>query len=163
MVYHQALLAGLKASTRFPTNLNDIRQRENKRPTAFSLVAKAAVVLAFINQAAPDIKQKLQRVEKFGERSLRMFNKRKTTDKIKKQMRGQKQQTPDLAKILLATMAKPEDYRRCLKQIASEEGSKADTEDKKCPLPKPRITINVKGKLTNFFLLIINKFNILSC
>lgn len=64
---------------------------------------KMAVALAFINQAAPDIKQKLQRVEKLGERSLRMFNKRKTTEE--KQMRGQKQQTPDLAKILLATMA----------------------------------------------------------
>jgi hypothetical protein len=50
---------------------------------------KAAVTLAFTNQATPDIKRKLQRVEKLGERSLR----------------GQKQQTRDLAKILLAATA----------------------------------------------------------
>ena len=33
--------------------------------------AKAVRGLAFINQAAPDIKRKLQRVERLGEKSLR--------------------------------------------------------------------------------------------
>ena len=32
---------------------------------------KAAVALAFTNKAAPDIKRKLQRVERLGEKSLR--------------------------------------------------------------------------------------------
>lgn len=32
---------------------------------------KALLALVFINQAAPDIKRKLQRVERLGEKSLR--------------------------------------------------------------------------------------------
>ena len=31
---------------------------------------KAAIIMAFVNQAAPDIKKKLQRVERLGEKSL---------------------------------------------------------------------------------------------
>ena len=31
---------------------------------------KAAIIMAFVNQAAPDIKRKLQRVERLGEKSL---------------------------------------------------------------------------------------------
>lgn len=64
-----------------------------------SLDRKAAIVLSFINQAAPDIKKKLQRADRLGERSLRdlvimaerVFNRRETTEE--KQMRGQTQQT----------------------------------------------------------------------
>ena len=92
--------------------------------------AKAAVALAFINQAAPDIKQKLQRVERLGEKSVRelvivaerVFNGRETEEE--KQMKGQRQKTQDLAKILLAAIAESEDSRRCLNQIASKEGGK---------------------------------------
>lgn len=43
----------------------------------------------------------------------RIFNGRKTTEE--KQMRGQKQQTQDLSKILLAAKTKPEYSRRYLK------------------------------------------------
>ena len=31
---------------------------------------KAAIIMAFVNQATPDIKKKLQRVERLGEKSL---------------------------------------------------------------------------------------------
>ena len=31
---------------------------------------KAAIIMAFVKQAAPDIKKKLQRVERLGEKSL---------------------------------------------------------------------------------------------
>lgn len=52
----------------------------------------------------------------------RVFSGKETAEE--KQMRGQRQQTRDLAKILLAAMAKPQDHRRYLKQIASEGGGK---------------------------------------
>lgn len=73
---------------------------------------------SFINQATTDIKKKLQRVRRLEKRSLRdlvivtekIFNKRETTEE--KQMRGQKQQTQDLSKILLAAKTKPEYSRR---------------------------------------------------
>jgi hypothetical protein len=52
----------------------------------------------------------------------RVFNGRETSEE--KQMRGQRLQTQDLAKILLSATAKPEDHRRSLKQIASKEGGK---------------------------------------
>ena len=34
---------------------------------------KAVIIMAFVNQAAPDIKRKLQRVERLGEKSLQDF------------------------------------------------------------------------------------------
>jgi hypothetical protein len=75
----------------------------------------------------------------------RIFNGRKTTEE--KQMRGQKQQTPDLAKILLAD--KPKDCKRCLKQIASKEGGKGGLKDQKYPLPKHSESLKVKGNPTS--------------
>lgn len=58
--------------------------------------AKAAFTLAFIIQARPDIRKKVQRVERLKEKSLRdlgivakrVFNKSETTEE--KQMRGQR-------------------------------------------------------------------------
>lgn len=55
---------------------------------------KASLALVFINQAAPDIKRKLQRVERLGEKSLRdlvivaekVFNGRKSSEE--KQMKA---------------------------------------------------------------------------
>ena len=35
-----------------------------------ALETKAAIIMAFVNQAAPDIEKKLQRVERLGEKSL---------------------------------------------------------------------------------------------
>ena len=83
MVYHWALLAGLKAASRQTTHMDrvyDIRQQENKCTTAFFFLERAmetyqqhspmdpeslkvkAVTLAFIIQTAPDIKKYLQTV-----------------------------------------------------------------------------------------------------
>ena len=59
--------------------------------------SRAAVMLAFVNQAAPDIKKKLQKIERLNKQSLqdlvraaeRVFNHRETPkereDRIKKQ------------------------------------------------------------------------------
>ena len=48
----------------------------------------------------------------------RVFNGRESTKE--KPMREQRQQTHNLAKILLAAMAKPEDCKTCLKKMAFE-------------------------------------------
>lgn len=85
-VYRQTLMAGLKAAARKPTNLakvHDVRQGKDESPVAFleriieafrqnpeAPETRAAIVMAFVNQAAPDIKRKLQRVERLGEKSL---------------------------------------------------------------------------------------------
>ena len=100
---------------------------------------KTVVSLVFFNQAAPDIKRKFQRVERLVEKSSRdlvtvaerVFSGKETAEE--KQMRGQRQQTRDLAKILLAAMAKPQDHRRYLKQIASEGGGKGGPKDQELP------------------------------
>ena len=76
-VYHQTLMAGLKAAAGKPTNLAkvyDVRQGKDESPAAFlervieafrqytpmnpeALETKAAIIMAFVNQAAPDIKK----------------------------------------------------------------------------------------------------------
>ena len=119
--------------------------------------AKATVALASINQARPYIKKNVQRLERLREKSLRdlgivtkrIFTKRETTEE--KQVKGLKQQTPNLAKILLAAMFKAEDHSRHLKQIALEKGDKGDPEDQRCPFPKPRITLKLKGETHQLF------------
>jgi len=86
LIYHQALLAGLKAATRWPTNVAivyDIRQRANESLTAFlervpfpqytpmnpeTPEAKAAVILALLIRPHEILKRKLQRVGRLGER-----------------------------------------------------------------------------------------------
>ena len=89
-VYRQTLMAGLRAAARKPTNLakiNPVRQEPNESPAAFlERIMKAfrqytpmdpqadesrvAVMLAFVNQAAPHIKKKLQKIERLNEQSL---------------------------------------------------------------------------------------------
>ena len=118
-VYHQTLTTGLRAAARKPTNLakiNSVRQEPNESPAAFlerimeafrqctpvdaqADESRAAVMLAFVNQAAPDIKKKLQKIERLNEQSLqdlvraakRVFNHRETPeereDHIKKRKR----------------------------------------------------------------------------
>ena len=115
-VYRQTLTAGLRAATRKPTNLakiNSVRQEPNESPAAFlerimeafrqytpmdplADESRAAVMLAFVNQAAPDIRRKLQKIERLSEQSLqdlvraaeRVFNHGETPgereDRIKK-------------------------------------------------------------------------------
>ena len=78
-VYRQTLMAGLRAAAKKPTKLakiNSVRQEPNESPAAFlerimkafrqytpmdpqADESRAAVMLAFVNQAAPDIKKKV--------------------------------------------------------------------------------------------------------
>ena len=89
-VHRQTLMAGLQAAACKTTNLAkvyDVRQGKDESPAAFlervieafrqytpmnpeAPETKAAIIMAFVNQAAPDIKKKLQRVERLGEKSL---------------------------------------------------------------------------------------------
>ena len=85
-MYRQTLMASLRAAARKPTNLakvNLVRQEPNESPAAFlKRLIKAfrqytpmdpqadesctAIMLAFVNQAAPDIRRKLQKTEVRG-------------------------------------------------------------------------------------------------
>ena len=78
-MYCQTLMAGLRAAARKPTNLakiNSVRQEPNESPAAFlerimeafrqytpmdpqADESRAAVMLAFVNQAAPNIRKKV--------------------------------------------------------------------------------------------------------
>ena len=80
-------MAGLRAATRKPTNLakvNLVRQEPTESPAAFlerlmeafrqytpmdpqAEESGAAVLLAIVNQVAPDIGKKLQKIEGLGE------------------------------------------------------------------------------------------------
>ncbi|XP_056659777.1 uncharacterized protein LOC103105672 [Monodelphis domestica] len=88
--YRQNLLAGLRAAARKPTNLTKIgavRQGPEETPAAFlerlqnafriyspmdpaAPSNQTAILLAFVNQSAPDIRKKLQRVDAFTAQSL---------------------------------------------------------------------------------------------
>ena len=118
-MYRQTLMAGLRAAARKPTNLakvNSVRQEPNESPAAFlerimeafrqyTLMdpqadeSRAAVMLAFVNQAAPDIRRKLQKIERLGEQSLqdlvraaeRVFNHRETPEEREARIRRVKE------------------------------------------------------------------------
>ena len=107
-MYHQTLMAGLWATARNPTNLakvNLVRQEPTESPSAFlerlmeafrqytpmdpqAEVSRTAVLLAFVNQAAPDIRGKLQKIEGLGEQTIqdllkaaeKVFNNRETPE-----------------------------------------------------------------------------------
>ena len=86
-VYRQTLMAGLRAAARKLTNLakvNFVRQETTESPAAFlerlmeafrqstpmdpqAEESCAAVLLAIVNQVAPDIGKKLQKIEGLGE------------------------------------------------------------------------------------------------
>ena len=83
-------MAGLWATARKPTNLekvNLVRQEPTESPAAFlkrlmeafrqytptdpqAEESCATVLLAFVNQAAPDIRKKLQKIEGLGEQTI---------------------------------------------------------------------------------------------
>ena len=83
-------MAGLWAAARKPTNLakvNSIRQESHKSPAAFlerlmeafrqytpldpsADETRAALVLAFVNQVAPYIRRKLQKIDRLGEQTI---------------------------------------------------------------------------------------------
>ncbi|XP_073856797.1 uncharacterized protein [Macaca fascicularis] len=107
-IYRQALLAGLKGAGKRPTNLAKVRtitQERDESPAAFmerllegfrmytpfdpeALEHKATVAMAFIDQAALDIKGKLQRldgIQTYGLQELvreaeKVYNKRETPE-----------------------------------------------------------------------------------
>ena len=107
-IYRQALLAGLKKAGKRPTNLAKVRtitQERDESPAAFmerllegfqmytpldpeALEHKATVAMAFIDQAALDIKGKLQRldgIQTYGLQELvkeaeKVYNKRETPE-----------------------------------------------------------------------------------
>ena len=107
-VYRQTLMAGLRATARKPTNLTElnlVRQEPSGSQAAFlerlmeafrqytpmdpqAEESRTAVLLAFINQAAPDIRKKLQKIEGLGEQMIqdllkaaeKVFNNRETPE-----------------------------------------------------------------------------------
>ena len=136
-------MAGLQAAACKTTNLAkvyDVRQGKDESPAAFLEGAieafrqytpmnpeapetKAAIIMAFVNQAALNIKKKLQRVERLGEKSLqdlvivaeRVYKNRESPEE--QQTKLSDRQTRNLAKILLATtMDDPQERRRHLKE-----------------------------------------------
>lgn len=93
---------------------------------------KAAVIMAFVNQSATDIRKKLQKIDRLGEKSLqdllivaeKVYNNRESPEH--KQARAAAaasgKQTRDLARILLATTAdSPEEWDRRLRQLAGNQ------------------------------------------
>ena len=70
-----------------------------------------AVMLAFVNQVAPDIWKKMQKIERLGEQSIqdlvraaeRVFNHRETPEERKERVR-QKESQKELAQIFFAVV-----------------------------------------------------------
>ena len=117
-MYRQTLMAGLRAAARKPTNLakvNLVRQEPTESPAAFlerlmeafrqyppmdpqAEESRAAVLLAFVNQAAPDIRRKLKKIEGFGEQTTQdllnaakeVFNNRETPEEREEEFDGRK-------------------------------------------------------------------------
>ena len=107
-MYRQTLMAGLRAAARKPTHLakvNLVRQKPTESPAAFlerlmeafrqytpmdpqAKESPAAVLLAFVNRAVPDIRKKLQKIEGLGEQTIqdllkaaeKVFNNRETPE-----------------------------------------------------------------------------------
>ena len=107
-MYRQTLMAGLQAAARKPTNLakvNLVRQEPTEGPSVFlerlmeafrqytpmdpqAEESHAAVLLEFVNQAAPDIRRKLQKIDELREQTIqdllkaaeKVFNNRETPE-----------------------------------------------------------------------------------
>ena len=94
-----------------------VRQEPNESPAAFleklmeafrqytpmntqADESRAAVLLAFVNQAAPDIRRKLQRIERLGEQSIqdlvraaeKVFNNRETPEEREERIRREERE-----------------------------------------------------------------------
>ncbi|XP_069851469.1 uncharacterized protein [Dipodomys merriami] len=108
LIYHQALLADLKAVAGRPTNMAkvyDVRQGGSESLAAYlerlmeafsqytlydleTQESAQMIRFAYINQAAPDIKQTLQALDRLGEKSIRdlvavvekVYNKKETEE-----------------------------------------------------------------------------------
>lgn len=111
---------------------------------------KSIVAMAFINQSAPDIKKNLQKVERLGERTLRDLvtiaeKEYNNIDSPKeKQIKAEKRQNRDLAKVLLAAIASPSDCHRQLKKTVKEDDDDPQRQGRR-PLLK-KINVPTVGK-----------------
>jgi hypothetical protein len=113
-------MAGLRAAARHPTNLAKVKtivQGENESPATFLEclydayrqytpldplveVNQSAVIMSFINQAAPDIRKKLYKQEGLGEMAIqdlmkvdeRVFNTRETPEEQEDRIRKENQE-----------------------------------------------------------------------
>lgn len=148
-VYRRTLMGGLRRAARKPTNLTkvgSVQQERDESPAAFlerimeayrtytpmdpeAPENKAAVIMSFINQSAMDIRKKLQRIDRLGEKSFqdllvvaeKVFNNRESPEDrhARAMVAASGKQTRNLAKILLATtMESPEERTRSLRQLA---------------------------------------------
>uniref|UniRef100_A0A8C6YUC6 Core shell protein Gag P30 domain-containing protein n=1 Tax=Nothoprocta perdicaria TaxID=30464 RepID=A0A8C6YUC6_NOTPE len=114
-IYRQTLMAGLRAAARKPTSLAKViavRQEPKESPAAFlervleafrqytpldpmAEENRAAVILAFVNQAAPDIRKKLQKIDRLGEQTVqdllkvaeKVYNNRETPEERQERIR----------------------------------------------------------------------------
>ena len=141
------LLGGLKAAARKPTNLarvGDVQQGPTESPAAYlerlmevftqytpmdpeAEGTQAALIMHFVNQAAPDIRKKLQKPEHLGEKSIqdlitvaeRVYNTRETPEE--KQAKAADHQTHNMACILLvATVPDSGEREHQLRRLAAE-------------------------------------------
>lgn len=127
-------MAGLKTAAHQPVNLSkdyDVKQDQDESPAAFleqlqeafrrytpydpeSQENAAALTLAFISQAAPDIRRKLQKLECLGEKSIKdlvtltekVYNGRESVEV--KEIKKEKHQNQHLAGVLLAATDDPD-------------------------------------------------------
>ena len=122
-MYCQTLMAGLQAASRKPTNLakvNLVRQEPTESLAAFlerlmeafrqytpmdpqAEESRAAVLLVFVNQAAPDIRKKLQKIEGLREQMIqdllkaaeKVFDNRETPEEREEQIRWEERELAD--------------------------------------------------------------------
>nr|XP_030708233.1 uncharacterized protein LOC115850690 [Globicephala melas]XP_030708236.1 uncharacterized protein LOC115850692 [Globicephala melas]XP_030708238.1 uncharacterized protein LOC115850694 [Globicephala melas] len=126
LIYRQTLMAGLRAAARKPTNLAkvySIVQGKTESPSSYlerlmeafrqytpmdpeAPENQAAIVMSFVNQAAPDIKKKLQKLEDLEGKQIqdllriaqRVFNNRDAPED--KQLKATEKMTKVLAAIV---------------------------------------------------------------
>ncbi|XP_069396615.1 uncharacterized protein [Delphinus delphis] len=126
LIYRQTLMAGLRAAARKPTNLAkvySIVQGKTETPSSYlerlmeafrqytpmdpeAPENQAAIVMSFVNQAAPDIKKKLQKLEDLEGKQIqdllriaqRVFNNRDAPED--KQLKATEKMTKVLAAIV---------------------------------------------------------------
>ena len=156
---------GLKAAARRPTTLakvGNVEQGREESPAAFlqrlmdafrqytpkdpeAEDTRSALMMHFINQSAPDIRKKLQKIDGLGEKSIqdlmavaeKVYNNRETFEE--KQTRATDRQTRNMARILLAaTSAQPNEREKRLRQLA--EGK-----PKPNPQGKPKLGRNQRA------------------
>jgi predicted component of type VI protein secretion system len=151
-------MRGFQAAARQPTNLakvSDVQQDKAKSPAAFleqvleayrtytpmnpeAPENKNAIILTFVNQSAPDIRHKLQKLDRLADRSLQellavaenVFNHRETPEERQTRMtlEARAKQTRQLAKILLASSVElPEDRARQLRRFTADPGKRRPT------------------------------------